>query len=945
MSKPNICLMKLAHSFLFLLLIHFGLDAKVLSVEIQKRDTILNGKSWGEVGPYEIWKGKVFFGTDPINPANLKITDIGLAPTDENGMVRSSADLVVLKPIDQSKSTMALVEVSNRGGKFTPSYFLNGQGRLEDPQDAIAFGDGLLMKNGMTIIWVGWQFDLPENKSLLRFITPTASYPEGSPLIGLVRSDWTVDEPTNNLKLGHRDQIGYPVYDPGSNIHHLTKRVGRDVARITVSREDWDFGKMDDGGVVDKDARWIYSKEGFDPGFIYELVYHSKNPPIVGLGLSAVRDIISYAKYDPECDFRVREGIAAGVSQTGRFLRTFLYQGFNVDEMNRKAFDGMMIITAGAGRGSFNHRFAQPSRDGHRYSAFQYPTDIFPFTSSMETDNQTGASDGILSHLPVDMQPKIMHVNTGYEYWGRCASLIHTTPDGTADVKPLPNERIYHIASGQHYVDQFPPNEEPKEKPAIYVGNPLQFKPNYRALIVALHRWVGDNTSPPPSVYPTLESGTLSKIQHIEYPNIPGFQPSKVIHEAYRTDYGAEWTNGIISNQPPLVDGTYVSLAPAIDDLGNEKGGIRNIELLVPIATYIPYSLRHGFPGANQELQDFKGTFIPLPLKQIASDGRPSIEDLYDGKNDYMIKVRQELDGLVSSGYVLNDDVHQLSERASSYWSWIHQKQPSSEDEVAIMSFNIRYDNPGDSLSAWPNRKNFAAEVINAYEPDFLGLQEALEHQCKDVKKRTKGYKWFGVGREDGIKKGEFAPIFYRKKIWKVLQSDHFWLSETPEHPSKGWDAAHERIATWGLFENKKSGKKLYVLNTHFDHRGKEARRQSVILLMNKMKAIAGDHPFVIMGDFNFDTQSIPYLTMTTPEEKGTIVDSKVMSRAVPLGPEGTFSGFIVRETLPTAQIDHIFVDDQTRVSRFEVVNKSQNGRYPSDHFPVFSMIEPWVGR
>ena len=507
--------------------------AKVLSVQWDSRDTILNGRTWGDAGSYELLKGKAFFGTDPTIAQNQHICDLHLAPVNAEGMVLSSADLVILKPTDSSKSQIALVEVSNRGGKFTMSYFLNGTGRRLDPDNPLVFGDGILLKKGITMIWVGWQFDVPESEDLLNFNTPTVKYPEGTPIIGLARSDWTLDNPTHNLGLGHRNQIGYPVHDPKSDLHILTKRSGRDDKRIIVARDQWNFGRLENGKVV-HDLRSIYSHQGFEEGKIYELVYYATNPVVVGLGLAALRDIISYAKYDPTCLFPVRWGVAAGVSQTGRFLRYFNYQGFNIDEAGRKAYDGQMIITAGAGRGSFNHRFGQPSRDGHRYSAFLYPTDIFPFSSTKQKDPITNISDGILSHMEPEYWPKIFSVNTGYEYWGRVASLIHTDLIGKKDIAPLDNERIFHIASGQHYVGRFPP-----EQRSTSVGNPLEFRPNYRALLITLIDWVSKNVPPPENFIPTIEEGTLVMAEQVNYPTIPGFEAATKPHQAYRVNYGA----------------------------------------------------------------------------------------------------------------------------------------------------------------------------------------------------------------------------------------------------------------------------------------------------------------------------------------------------------------------------------------------------------------------
>ncbi|MEZ5012113.1 MAG: alpha/beta hydrolase domain-containing protein [Bacteroidales bacterium] len=238
-----------------------------------------------------------------------------------------------------------------------------------------------------------------------------------------MRSDWTVDETAYTLNLGHRQQVGYPVANRDDERNVLTVRDSREGPRTVVERELWDFGRLLDDGSVSDDPTYIYSREGFAAGKIYELVYLSDKPVVTGMGLAAIRDIISYAKYDKECPFHVDRGMATGISQTGRFLRHFLYQGFNTDESGRMAYDGMMIITAGAGRGSFNHRYAQPSRDAHRYSAFFYPTDIFPFTSRVVLDQEQWRSDGLMAHAWIDKHiPKIFYCNTGYEYWGRAAS-------------------------------------------------------------------------------------------------------------------------------------------------------------------------------------------------------------------------------------------------------------------------------------------------------------------------------------------------------------------------------------------------------------------------------------------------------------------------------------------------------------------------------------------
>ena len=907
--------------------------AKVTDVRIISRDTILEGRSWGSAGAYELIKGQIFFQTDPYNFQNQIITDIEYAPTNSMGLVESMSDLVILKPIDPMKITAGLVEISNRGGKFTPSYFLAGRGRLEDPDDALAFGDGLLLELGVAMVWIGWQFDVPEGPNTLNFFPPTAQYPEGTPITGLVRSDWVVDEITYNLKLGHRAQNGYPVYDPTSDLHRLTRRKGRDSMRIEVDRNDWQFARLQNG-IITPAKDWIYASNGFVAGYIYELVYYAQNPPVVGLGLAAIRDVAAFMKEDTACFFRAPDIIAAGVSQTGRLLRHFLHQGFNVTETGERAYDGMMIITAGAGRGSFNHRFAQPSRDAHRYSAFLYPTDIFPFSSRSQFDPILQREDGLGINVTAEHFPKIFYVNTGYEYYGRAASLLHTTIDGKSDLLPRDDERIFHIASGQHFVDQFPPQD------SIFpvVGNPLQFKPNYRALLVALKEWVNGEASPPDSKYPTLQSGNLVEVTQLKYPQIPGLKKTSVVHQAMRVDYGPQWKNGIITHQPPIVHGSFPSLVPQVDLYGNEVGGIRNFEITVPLATYIPYSLRGNKKSQRDELTDFRGTYIPLPQETDTDDDRPTISSLYPSKENYLTRVRINLDSLKNERFILSNDIHHLMQRASDYWNHLISEEILHDRGIGIMTFNIRYDNPGDGISSWEFRKDHVLQIIEKYQPEFLGLQESLLHQCKDVQRGLKGYRWIGVGREDGKQKGEYAPIFYQNKIWKVIKSGHFWLSPSPEKPSKGWDASYERIVTWASFRHRKNGNTIVVFNTHFDHRGVQARQESISLLLERIPEISQGHPYVLMGDFNFAAHSAPYL-IATNTATGILMDGKHLSMSSPKGPSGTFSGFTVKKNLPIHQIDHIFLKPSFDVVDFEVIADAKEGFYPSDHFPVYLKI------
>ena len=513
--------------------------ATVSRVTVQSRQDVLGGRPFGTVGGYEKLVGVVEFALDPVNAANAAIVDLARAPRDASGRVVASANFMVLRPKTMPRErAVALLEVSNRGGKAALPYFARAAWSVDPAVDA-DFGDALPLRLGLTLIWVGWQFDVPTPPGVLRLDAPVAT-DGGRPIDGLVRCDWTVDERTSSLPLGHRGHRPYPVVDADHPDNVLTERDGRLAARRVVPRDQWRFVAGD---------THIMRDRGFEPGKIYELVYRARDPVVVGIGLAAVRDLMSYAKYDPSSLFPVRWGVGLGISQTGRFLRHFVYQGFNTDEARRQVFDGVFVHTAGAGRGSFNHRFAQPSRDAHQFSAFFYPTDLFPFSGVSQRDPETGATDGLFAHEA--RLPKVFFTNTGYEYWGRAASLLHTTPAADADVEPASNERIYHLTGGQHFVVDRPAVSEQSDAVVTYRGSPLDFHPALRSLLTRLIEWVRDGREPPASAYPRLDAGTLVAVDRVRAPAIPGVRWPRVAHEAYRVDYGPRWPDGVITLEPP----------------------------------------------------------------------------------------------------------------------------------------------------------------------------------------------------------------------------------------------------------------------------------------------------------------------------------------------------------------------------------------------------------
>ena len=646
--------------------------ARVVRVEILSRADIAG--SFGSAGIYERITGRVYFAFDPRNPENRKIVDLALAPRNARGEVEAVSEFVMLRPKDSTlTSNVALIDIVNRGGMTTYVFDLGRETRASALSREF-YGDALLMDRGITIVALAWQWDLPPGGNALHFTAPRVGSP-ARPVTGLVRSDITIDSAVTSIPLGHSlaPTLAYPVADENDPANVLTVRSDPIGPRTIVSRGDWRFAR-DSGGTVVRDPRSVYMASGFVPGRIYEVVYRARNPVVVGAGLAAIRDMMSYIKYDPAAIVRARYGLGYGVSQTGRLIRHFLYQGFNVDEKGRVAFDGFFVHTAGAGRGSFNHRFAQPSRDAQPYSTFFYPTDVFPFTSVATTDPETGKRAGLRDNLRGSAQTKVFYVDGGYEYWGRAASLTHTTPDGKSDVGFLPTERRYVVSSAQHSSPATWPLPESAKIPgtSAYRGDPLDQRLALRALMSSLIDWVVATKEPPPSVYPRLAPGDLVAASELAAPKIPGVTIAQVPYQPYRMDFGPRWPQGIIDREPPALGGPYPIFVSRVDSIGNDLGGIRSVEVLVPLATYFPWQLRTGQAGGADRLASFRGTFIPLPKTEAdraaAGDSRPSIAALYGDKAHFIRRVDDAISSLIGRRLMLPQDSSVAIARMTDIW-------------------------------------------------------------------------------------------------------------------------------------------------------------------------------------------------------------------------------------------------------------------------------------
>ena len=251
-----------------------------------------------------------------------------------------------------------------------------------------------------------------------------------------------------------------------------------------------------------------------------------------------------------------------------------------------------------------------------------------------------------------------------------------------------------------------------------------------------------------------------------------------------------------------------------------------------------------------------------------------------------------------------------------------------------VMTFNIRFDNPDDGINRWENRKDWVSDLIRHYDPEVFGLQEALYHQIEDISACLTEWTWVGRGRDDGLKGGEFSPLFYRKDRWKMLESGTYWLAEEPDTPGKvGWDASLPRVVTWVRLQQISSGKKVYFFNTHFDHRGPKARQESALLILRKLDALLPAEPVLLMGDLNSMPGSVPYQLI----EGSLLADTRFLCKFPPYGPEGTFNGFQLGAY--GARIDYIFVNAFWTVREYVTIADHHDKRHPSDHFPVLAEL------
>ena len=646
-------------------------------LQIDARRPFADSVSFDDVGPYEILSGRVHFAIDPGDSANEGIGDLEYAPRNASGQVEYSADLYILKPCVMARGNRRLIyDVNNRGNKRIVQFF-NDAAHSNEPPTQEHVGNGFLMRRGYTIVWSGWQGDILPGDGRLTIDVPVATA-NGSEITGPVRMEFIAEEPgISSIPLSANDYTGsYETasLDPESATFTL-REYERD-ARKQIPADGWQFATLDDRGSPVPSPTHCYLPEGFKPGWIYELVYKAKNPLVMGLGFTGVRDLVAFLLHRHEGGsgtpsplmqdgVGIEKAYAWGRSQSGRFLREFVYRGFNADSEGRRVFDAVSPHVSGGGRVVLSYRFAQPGRYPRQHSDHLYPSDQFPFAYHVIADPLTGRRDGILKRPDTD--PLVIHTQTSSEYWERRGSLVHTDPLGN-DLPEHDRARIYLFSSSQHGAD---PLKGPQPGPHLHPSNPLNTTPLLRALLDVLDDWATDGTPPPASMVPTRADETAVSAPGVRerFPEIPGVvcpdEPSRLFVQ----DHGPGAHDGVPSVEPPTEDESreYEVLVPQVDADGNDAPGIRTPHVEVPLATLTGWNLRPEGP-ADLALAGVIGSYLPFARtsddRESGQDSRPSLEERYPSRAGYVDAIRSAAGRLVDRRLLLQEDADRYVELA-----------------------------------------------------------------------------------------------------------------------------------------------------------------------------------------------------------------------------------------------------------------------------------------
>jgi hypothetical protein len=665
-----------------------------ITLEITERTPFAEGHEFGAVGAYERLRGWAHHAVDPKAPAQALITDIDKAPVNAEGLVEFLAEFYMVRPVDAAKGNKRLFYDYGNRGNIRAFQFFNDAPHSNDPQSLKEAGNGYLMRRGYSFVWSAWEGDLLPGDGRVTMKLPVASNGD-APITGLVRQEFIPGVPTLCFALSGRAATrSHPTVSRDTAKAQLTKRRYAEDERIPISAGDWEFAQVVSGvGVSGEVTRgssemavlpsdqFVYLHGGFQPGWIYELIYEGKDPLVMGLGHIAVRDLTAFLKYGEKdaagnsnplasSGAAIEKAYAWGRSQTGRCLRDFVYLGFNGDAEGRRVFDGVLPHVSGAGRMWLNQRFANAvSMAGQQYEDHYIYGDRFPFSYADCNEHMSGNTEAILKRPDTD--PLVIHTQTSTEYWQRRGSLVHTDTKGN-DLEQPEGVRVFLWASSQHNA---PPIDSPPDKGVCQnYANIVTTSMIFRALLDAMDGWATDGVSPPDSRIPTRKEGTLVDYDEWRkmFPSIPGTMIPTGPASLKLLDYGPDEDKGILSKEPPeVVDAEgYTILIPACDEDGNDVPGIRAPMVQAPMGTYVGWNIRsrgHGH-GATYE---FQGSYIPFSdspeERAFVSDPRPSVLERYGAPDEYVAAIVEACNRLVADRLMLAEDIPQAIATAGDW--------------------------------------------------------------------------------------------------------------------------------------------------------------------------------------------------------------------------------------------------------------------------------------
>ena len=622
----------------------------ITSLEIQRAEPLVGGAVFGSTGAYLKMVGVAKGEIDPTVAANRQIADVEKAPRNANGRIEYKSYIFILRPSDPAKGNgRILYTVVNRGNKQLFHRIADAEPDENDFQSAADLGNAFPLNRGYTIVWSGWDPTAPTAGGRLVLAAPVATE-GGQPIINVIREEFAVGmRPRADETL----RLSYEAASLDPSDSRLTVRQRQDDARRELPRGSWEFA----------DATTVRMlPAGTKPrlGTLYEIHYPAKNPPLLGLGFAATRDLVSYLRYDTEARAvtgrAINHALAIGFSQGGRYLRDHVSQGFNRDEQGRRVFDGVLAHTAGVGRVFLNQRFGQPFRTCTRHEDHDFPENAFPFSTAAVSDPITGKTGSLFRGDGSD--PLFIQTNTSTEYWQKGASLLHTDPLGERDLQLPPNARVYLIAGTQHggHVGLV---SKPNKK-AANPNNPHNPMPILRALLAALDEWVVNGRSPPESRVPTLAAQTLVPPEATSFPALSGVGIAREVNQ-----FGppGDWVH------PEPASRFYRPLVCKVDADGNEIAGVRTPDIAVPLGTHTGWNL-YKAPFPDAELADRMGSFIAFAAtraeREKTGDPRSSLAERYRDRADYVATVQQAAAALVADRLLLPDDAARYVERAKS---------------------------------------------------------------------------------------------------------------------------------------------------------------------------------------------------------------------------------------------------------------------------------------